>query len=40
MLNYKNDYPVRFIRVTPERLDYLFDHYDSLVTFIENIKNE
>lgn len=40
MLDYKNDYPVRFIRVTQERLDLLREKYNSVDDFIGDIENE
>ena len=40
MLGYKNDYPVRFIRVTQERLNSLRKKYDSVDDFIKDIEDE
>lgn len=40
MLGYKNDYPVRFIRVTQERLNSLREKYNSVDDFIKEIEDE
>jgi hypothetical protein len=40
LLNYGNYYPVRFIRVTENRMENLLKEYDSVTEFIQKIRTE